>query len=112
MLCEQRAEMSSRRHRSLTGRMARPMLELRAFRSLPLPSKATRRKTAPCAPREPPLKNQAAAQLLNPPMNFKLLIQYDGTDFSGWQVQENSRTIQGELERVLEMLEGRHVNVN
>ena len=37
-------------------------------------------------------------------MNFRLLIQYDGTDFHGWQVQENDRTIQGELERVIGML--------
>lgn len=37
-------------------------------------------------------------------MNFKLVIQYDGTDFHGWQVQENDRTIQGELERVIGML--------
>lgn len=37
-------------------------------------------------------------------MNFKLLIQYDGTDFHGWQVQENQRTVQGELERVLSLL--------
>jgi len=44
-------------------------------------------------------------------MNFKLLIQYDGTDFHGWQVQENARTIQGELERVIGMLEGRDVKV-
>ncbi|MEO5860790.1 MAG: tRNA pseudouridine(38-40) synthase TruA [Pyrinomonadaceae bacterium] len=45
-------------------------------------------------------------------MNFKLLIQYDGTDFHGWQVQENDRTIQGELERVIGTLEGRHVGVH
>lgn len=45
-------------------------------------------------------------------MNFKLLIQYDGTDFHGWQVQENDRTIQGELERIIGTLEGRHVAVN
>ena len=44
-------------------------------------------------------------------MNFKLLIQYDGTDFHGWQVQENDRTIQGELERIISTLEGRHVGV-
>ena len=37
-------------------------------------------------------------------MNHRLLIQYDGTDFHGWQVQENDRTIQGELERVIGML--------
>lgn len=44
-------------------------------------------------------------------MNYKLLIQYDGTDFHGWQVQENDRTIQGELERVLGMLEDEKVSV-
>jgi tRNA pseudouridine38-40 synthase len=44
-------------------------------------------------------------------MNFKLLIQYDGTDFHGWQVQENDRTIQGELERVIGMLADGRVSV-
>jgi tRNA pseudouridine38-40 synthase len=44
-------------------------------------------------------------------MNFKLLIQYDGTDFHGWQVQENARSIQGELERVIGMLEDAEVKV-
>jgi tRNA pseudouridine38-40 synthase len=44
-------------------------------------------------------------------MNFKLTIQYDGTDFHGWQVQENSRTIQGELERVIGMIEDAPVTV-
>lgn len=45
-------------------------------------------------------------------MNFKLRIQYDGTDFHGWQVQENDRTIQGELQRVIGTLEGKPVGVN
>ena len=44
-------------------------------------------------------------------MNYKLLIQYDGTDFHGWQVQENDRTIQGELERVISTVEGEPVRV-
>ena len=44
-------------------------------------------------------------------MNFRLLIQYDGTDFHGWQVQENARSIQGELERVIGMLEDAPVKV-
>ncbi len=44
-------------------------------------------------------------------MNYKLLIQYDGTDFHGWQVQENQRTVQGELQRVLSLLEDAEVGV-
>ena len=44
--------------------------------------------------------------------NFKLLIQYDGTDFHGWQVQESDRTIQGELQRVIGTLEGADVTVH
>ena len=44
-------------------------------------------------------------------MNYKLLIQYDGTDFHGWQVQEKDRTIQGEIERVISELEGEQVRV-
>jgi tRNA pseudouridine38-40 synthase len=33
--------------------------------------------------------------------NIKLLIEYDGTDYVGWQVQPNGASIQGELERAL-----------
>lgn len=44
-------------------------------------------------------------------MNFKLLLQYDGTDYHGWQIQENARSIQGELERVISLLENAPVKV-
>ena len=41
-------------------------------------------------------------------MNFKLTIQYDGTEFHGWQMQgDEQRTVQGELTRVLNLLDGR-----
>src|SRR4051794_28934274 len=45
-------------------------------------------------------------------MNYRLLLQYDGTDFHGWQKQTNLRTVQGELTRVLSLLDGRDVTVS
>jgi tRNA pseudouridine38-40 synthase len=42
-------------------------------------------------------------------MNYKLTIQYDGTEFCGWQAQAEGRSVQGELERALSLLEGRDV---
>ena len=45
-------------------------------------------------------------------MNFKLTIQYDGTDFHGWQMQGELRTVQGELTKALWLIEGREVVVH
>ena len=45
-------------------------------------------------------------------MNYRLVLQYDGTDFHGWQIQHDLRTVQGELTRVLSVLEGGAVTVN
>src|SRR5678815_6093978 len=45
-------------------------------------------------------------------MNYKLLLQYDGTDFHGWQIQEGHRTVQGELTQALSLIEGRGVNLH
>ena len=45
-------------------------------------------------------------------MNFKLLIQYDGTDFHGWQIQNGLRTVQGELTNALSLIDGREVTVH
>ena len=45
-------------------------------------------------------------------MNYKLTLQYDGTDFLGWQAQEEGRTVQGELTRALSLLEGAEVVVH
>lgn len=45
-------------------------------------------------------------------MNFKLTIQYDGTDFHGWQMQGELRTVQGELAQALSLIEGSEVVVH
>ncbi|OZC03801.1 tRNA pseudouridine(38-40) synthase TruA [Rubricoccus marinus] len=36
----------------------------------------------------------------------RLLIEYDGTEFSGWQTQPGARTVQGEIERALTVIMG------
>lgn len=33
---------------------------------------------------------------------IKVVIEYDGTDFSGWQIQPERRTVQGEIEKILQ----------
>ncbi|HEY8549843.1 MAG TPA: tRNA pseudouridine(38-40) synthase TruA [Vicinamibacterales bacterium] len=38
---------------------------------------------------------------------FKLTIEYNGTRYSGWQIQKNARTIQGELVRATRAVTGR-----
>lgn len=34
-------------------------------------------------------------------MRFKLTLEYAGTRYSGWQIQKNARTVQGEIERAI-----------
>ncbi len=50
-------------------------------------------------------------------MNSKLTLAYNGADFCGWQVQLHKemgeqRTVQGELERAVSVLEGEHRTVH
>ena len=43
--------------------------------------------------------------------NIKLLIEYDGKDFNGWQKQPNKLNIQGEIEKAIERITGEEVNL-
>jgi tRNA pseudouridine38-40 synthase len=38
---------------------------------------------------------------------FKLTVEYAGTRYSGWQIQQNARTIQGEIDRSVRLVTGR-----
>jgi len=44
-----------------------------------------------------------------PGQTWKLVLAYDGTDFRGWQVQPDQRTIQGELSTALQRVCGERV---
>jgi len=44
-------------------------------------------------------------------VNIKVVLEYDGTGFSGWQQQVARRTVEGELKRALFELTGRRITV-
>ena len=43
--------------------------------------------------------------------NIKLIIEYDGKDFNGWQKQPNKLNIQGEIERAIEEITGESIDL-
>ncbi|MCK4632763.1 MAG: tRNA pseudouridine(38-40) synthase TruA [candidate division Zixibacteria bacterium] len=43
--------------------------------------------------------------------NIKLTLQYEGTEYAGWQVQPEQRTIQGELQAAIEKVCGQKISV-
>jgi len=43
--------------------------------------------------------------------NIKLEIEYEGTDFSGWQIQPKLRTVQGEIQDKLQTILGHKINL-
>ncbi len=45
-------------------------------------------------------------------MRVKLTIEYDGTNYSGWQVQDRQDSVQGQLERALERLYGYKIRLS
>lgn len=47
-----------------------------------------------------------------PSRNIKLVIEYDGTNYCGWQVQPNGPTIQSEIEKALREITGERVRIH
>jgi len=43
---------------------------------------------------------------------YRLLIEYDGAPFCGWQVQDNGPSVQGALENALQAICGQHIRVH
>lgn len=43
--------------------------------------------------------------------NIKLIIEYDGTNYHGWQYQTNANTIQGEMLKAIKKITGENVNL-
>jgi len=43
--------------------------------------------------------------------NIKIIVEYDGTDFFGWQVQPVKRTVQGELEKALKTIFNKKIRI-
>jgi tRNA pseudouridine38-40 synthase len=44
--------------------------------------------------------------------NYRLIIEYDGSAFHGWQKQKDARTVQGEIEFALFIMTGKKIVVN
>lgn len=43
--------------------------------------------------------------------NIKLIIEYDGKSFNGWQRQPDKLNIQGEIETAIELITGEKVQL-
>jgi len=46
-----------------------------------------------------------------PAFNYKLIIEYDGTDYSGWQIQPNTPTVQQVVSDAIKILTRENVNL-
>jgi len=53
-----------------------------------------------------PIQPETALETREPTQNWKLTLAYDGTGFSGWQIQPGEPTVQGELQAALRRVTG------
>ena len=44
--------------------------------------------------------------------NYQIIIEYDGSKFVGWQMQKNGRSIQGDIQKVINLVFGIHFREN
>jgi tRNA pseudouridine38-40 synthase len=44
-------------------------------------------------------------------VNIKVVLEYDGSNFAGWQLQKNARSVEGELRRALREVTGQSITV-
>lgn len=70
-------------------------------RSMPVRHSECNSKAAVSAVVSAPDPAHATRLRLEGEQRFRAIVQYDGTDFEGWQTQPNGRTIQDELEKRL-----------
>jgi len=43
--------------------------------------------------------------------NYKLIIEYDGTNYSGWQIQKNAVTVQQKISDAVEVILKEKINL-
>jgi tRNA pseudouridine38-40 synthase len=58
------------------------------------------------------LEKVSDTKIINTMKNILLTIEYDGTDFCGWQKQPEQRSVQGEVEDVLSTLCGKPIKIS
>ena len=44
-------------------------------------------------------------------MRYKVTVEYDGSDFCGWQLQPGKSTVQGTIENALATLTGESIRI-
>jgi tRNA pseudouridine38-40 synthase len=50
--------------------------------------------------------------LVTPQRRYRAIVEYDGTDFLGYQIQATGRTVQGEIEKSLEKITGAAIRID
>jgi tRNA pseudouridine38-40 synthase len=57
-------------------------------------------------------RHKTMPRLVTPQRRYRATVEYDGTDFLGYQVQATGRTVQGEIEKSLEKVTGSAIRID